>query len=36
MPGRAEFYLRLAEHSANMRNEQGALPVLAQIEDHHQ
>ena len=36
MPERAEFYLRLAEHRMDMDNDQGALPVLAQIENHHQ
>ena len=36
MPERAEFYLRLAEHRMEMDNDQGALPVLAQIENHHQ
>jgi len=36
MPERAEFYLRLAEHRMDMGNDQGALPVLAQIENHHQ
>ena len=36
MPERAEFYLRLAEHRMVMDNDQGALPVLAQIENHHQ
>jgi len=36
MPERAEFYLRLAEHRMAMDNDQGALPVLAQIENHHQ
>ena len=36
MPERDEFYLRLAEHRMNMRNEQVALPVPAQIENHHQ
>ena len=36
MPERAEFYLRLAEHRMAMGNDQGALPVLAQIENHHQ
>jgi clan AA aspartic protease (TIGR02281 family) len=36
MPERAEFYLRLAEHRMEMGNDQGALPVLAQIENHHQ
>ena len=36
MPERAEFYLQLAEHRMAMDNDQGALPVLAQIENHHQ
>jgi clan AA aspartic protease (TIGR02281 family) len=36
MPERAEYYLRLAEHRMAMGNDQGALPVLAQIENHHQ
>ncbi len=36
MPEQAEFYLRLAEHRIDMDNKQGALPVLAQIENHHQ
>lgn len=36
MPERAEFHLRLAEHRMDMGNDQGALPVLAQIENHHQ
>ena len=36
MPERAEFYLRLAEHRMVMGNNQGALPVLAQIANHHQ
>ena len=36
MPERAEFYLRLAEHRMEMGNDQGALAVLAQIENHHQ
>jgi len=31
MPERAEFYLRLAERRMGIRNEQVALPVLAQI-----
>ena len=36
MPERVEFYLRLAEDRMNMRNEQVALLVPAQIENDHQ
>lgn len=36
MPEHGEFYLQLAELRIDMGNVQGALPVLAQIENHHQ
>ena len=36
MSERGEFYLRLSEHRMDMRNEQIALLVPAQIENHHQ
>lgn len=36
MPERAEFYILLAEHRIAMGNAEAALPVLAQIENHHQ
>ena len=36
MPERGEFYLLLAEHRMNKRNEQVASPLPAQIENHHQ
>ncbi len=36
MPERAEYYILLAEHRIAMENPAAALPVLAQIENHHQ
>ena len=36
MLGRVGFYLQLVEHGMEMGNEQGALLVLVQIENHHQ
>lgn len=36
MPERAEYYFLLAQHRIDMDNPEGALPVLAQIENHHQ
>ena len=35
MPERAEYYLLLAEFRIEMDNPEAALPVLAQIENHH-
>lgn len=36
MPEQAEYYILLAEHRIEMNNRELALPVLAQIENHHQ
>ncbi len=36
MPEQAEYYILLAEHRVAMNNGEQALPVLAQIENHHQ
>jgi clan AA aspartic protease (TIGR02281 family) len=36
MPERAEYYILLAEFRVEMNNPEAALPVLAQIENHHQ
>jgi len=36
MPERAEYFLMLAEHRIRMGLPESALPVLAQIENHHQ
>ncbi len=36
MPERAEYFLLLAEHRIRMNNGELALPVLAQVENHHQ
>lgn len=36
MPERAEYYILLAEHRIAMDSPDRALPVLAQIENHHQ
>lgn len=36
MPERAEYYILLAEHRIRMQDGEAALPVLAQIENHHQ
>ncbi|MBT4159768.1 MAG: clan AA aspartic protease [Gammaproteobacteria bacterium] len=36
MPERAEYFLLLAEHRIRMGTPETALPVLAQIENHHQ
>ncbi|MBL6690992.1 MAG: clan AA aspartic protease [Pseudomonadales bacterium] len=36
MPERAEYYILLAEHRIEMQNGELALPVLAQVENHHQ
>ena len=36
MPERAEYYILLAEVRISMDNNEAALPVLAQIENHHQ
>jgi len=36
MPEQAEYYILLAEHRIEMKNGEQALPVLAQVENHHQ
>lgn len=36
LPEQPEYYILLAEHRIEMRNGELALPVLAQVENHHQ